>query len=121
VIQLNVSAPFHCSLMQPLVASFQPELDEATVREPCIRIVANVTADYERDAIEIRENLVAQLASSVRWSDSIRRLVNDGFDTFLEVGPGRVLTGLMRQIAPEAAAYQTNDPATIEKVLTTLP
>jgi [acyl-carrier-protein] S-malonyltransferase len=120
VIQLNVSAPFHCSLMQPLAASFQPELDRATVSDPSIPVVANVTADYERNATQIRENLVGQVASSVRWSDSISRLVEDGFDTFVEVGPGKVLTGLMRQIAPESRAYQTGEPAAIQRMMADL-
>jgi [acyl-carrier-protein] S-malonyltransferase len=120
VIRLNVSAPFHCSLMQPLAASFQPELDRADVADPALPVVANVTADYEGNATQIRENLVAQLASSVRWSDSIGRLVGDGFDTFVEVGPGKVLTGLMRQIAPEAQAYQTGTPDAIERMMAVL-
>jgi [acyl-carrier-protein] S-malonyltransferase len=117
VIGLNVSAPFHCSLMAPLADAFEPVLRDAAAEEPTIPVVANVTADYERTPEEIRANLVRQLASSVRWTESIRRLVADGIDTIVEVGPGKVLTGLMRAIAPQVKAYATNDPATIEKLM----
>jgi [acyl-carrier-protein] S-malonyltransferase len=120
VLPLKVSAPFHCSLMAPLVDAFEPVLGAAPIANPTIPVVANVSADYERCADEIRRNLVEQLASSVRWSASIARLLADGFDTFIEVGPGKVLTGLMKGNAPEAIAFQTNDPAGIEAVLEAL-
>ena len=120
VIPLNVSAPFHCSLMAPLASAFAPFLDGAAIANPTIPVVANVTAGYERDAATVRANLIEQLDSAVRWTDSVRRLVADGFDTFVEVGPGKVLTGLMRQIAPDARAMSTDDPAGIEKVLSAL-
>lgn len=117
VIPLQVSAPFHCSLMAPLAEAFAPELDRARITDAAVPVVANVTAEYERTADEIRRNLVTQLASSVRWSESVRYLAEAGFGTFIEVGPGKVLTGLMRAIAPEASAFHTNDPAAIEKTL----
>jgi [acyl-carrier-protein] S-malonyltransferase len=120
VLPLKVSAPFHCSLMAPLANAFEPVLGDAPIADPRIPVVANVSADYERCADEIRRNLVMQLASSVRWSASIARLDADGFDTFIEVGPGKVLTGLMKGNAPEAIAFQTNDPAGIEAVLEAL-
>jgi [acyl-carrier-protein] S-malonyltransferase len=116
-VPLKVSAPFHCSLMAPLASAFEPVLAKVTVQDPMIPVVANVTADYERSAEEIRRNLVTQLASSVRWTASMQRLVDDGFDTFVEVGPGRVLTGLMQAIDPEVRAYNTNDPDTIDWVV----
>lgn len=119
-IELPVSAPFHCSLMAPLAVAFEPELAMADIRDSNIPVVANVTAGYERTADEIRRNLIAQLASSVRWTDSMRRLVSDGFDTFVEVGPGKVLTGLMRAIDPAVKALSANDiqrvRASLEKV-----
>jgi [acyl-carrier-protein] S-malonyltransferase len=120
VLPLKVSAPFHCSLMAPLADAFEPVLRDASLTEPAIPVVANVTADYERTTNEIERNLVEQLASSVRWSASIARFVADGFDTFVEVGPGKVLTGLMKANAPGAAAFQTNDPAGLEAVLEAL-
>jgi [acyl-carrier-protein] S-malonyltransferase len=117
IVQLNVSAPFHCSLMTPLAEAFKPELDKITMQDLSIPVVANVTADYEHTADEVRRNLVTQLASSVRWTASIQKLVADGFDTFIEVGPGRVLTGMMRAIAPEATAVNTGDPAGVDRVV----
>jgi [acyl-carrier-protein] S-malonyltransferase len=117
IVQLNVSAPFHCSLMAPLAEAFKPELDKIAIEDLAIPVVANVTADYERTADEVRRNLVTQLASSVRWTASIQRLSADGFDTFIEVGPGRVLTGMMRAIEPEATAANTGDPASVDRVV----
>lgn len=115
VVQLNVSAPFHCSLMAPLADAFRPELERAEIREARIPVVANVTAQEERDASVIREHLVEQLASPVRWTQSVQWLIASGCDTFVEVGPGRVLTGLMRGIDRSVAAMSTNDVDGIEK------
>src|SRR5262249_20574986 len=105
VVELPVSAPFHCRLMAPLASSFEPVLAATPVHDPMVPVVANVTAEYERTADDVKRNLIEQLASSVRWSESMRRLLTDGCDTFVEVGPGRVLTGLMRQIDSSAATY----------------
>jgi [acyl-carrier-protein] S-malonyltransferase len=114
VIPLNVSAPFHCSLMEELASSFRTELDRIEIEDPKIPVVANVTGDYERSSEEIRANLVAQLASPVRWTDSMERLIRDGFDRFIEVGPGKVLTGLMKTIGSEVRTWPTNEPRLIE-------
>jgi [acyl-carrier-protein] S-malonyltransferase len=119
-IQLNVSAPFHCSLMAPLARSFRPVLDAVQVRDARIPVVANVTAGEERSGGDIRENLIQQLDHSVRWTESVHTLVASGVDTFVEVGPGKVLTGLMRQIDPSVQAYATGDPGGIEKVMEAL-
>lgn len=120
VIQLNVSAPFHCSLMAPLAEAFAPALDEAMIADPRVPVVANVNGEYEDTRDAVRRNLVLQLDSPVRWTASMRRLIADGFDTFIEVGPGKVLTGLMRQIDPAVGASSTDDPVGIEKVVTAL-
>jgi [acyl-carrier-protein] S-malonyltransferase len=120
IVQLNVSAPFHCSLMAPLADAFRPVLAQVQLNDPQIPVVANVTADYERGADEIRQNLVTQLASSVRWTASMQRLLADGFDTFIEVGPGRTLTGLMKAINPEATALNVGDPAGVDRVASRL-
>lgn len=117
VIELDVSAPFHCRLMRAVGERFKPELDRAEVRDPRIPVVANVSADYERTAAEVRENLVSQLASPVRWTESVQRLISDGHDRFIEVGPGKVLTRLMKAIDPENTAVATNDPTGIERAL----
>jgi [acyl-carrier-protein] S-malonyltransferase len=119
-IRLQVSAPFHCSLMAPLARAFEPELQRVSFSDPRVPVVANVTADYESEAHDIRSNLVRQLASPVRWSASVQRLVADGFDTFVEVGPGKVLSGLMRGIDPSVTAHRTDDAGTLEKTVATL-
>lgn len=119
-IRLQVSAPFHCSLMAPLAEAFEPELQRVSFSDPTLPVVANVTAGYECEVHDIRSNLVRQLASSVRWFSSVQRLIADGFDTFVEVGPGKVLTGLMRSIDSSVTAYRTDDSGTIEKTVAAL-
>lgn len=117
IVPLPVSAPFHCSLMSPLADAFGPELEAATIQDAAIPVVANVTAEEERSAAEIHRNLIAQLAAPVRWTDSIRHLIAAGGDTFVEVGPGRVLTGLMRSIDRDVAAASTGDAAALRKTI----
>jgi [acyl-carrier-protein] S-malonyltransferase len=91
-------------------------LEAADVRDAGIPVIANVTAEVERSSREIRENLIEQLDHSVRWTESVRRLIAEGLDTFIEVGPGKVLTGLMRQIDPSVQAFATGSPEGIEAV-----
>ena len=115
IVQLAVSAPFHCSLMAPLADAFRPALDAAALQDPKIPVVANVTADYEHTSREIRNNLQQQLASPVRWTDSIRRLAGDGCSTFIEVGPGKVLSGLLRNIDASRRGLHTADADSLER------
>jgi len=117
VVELKVSAPFHCSLMADMARDFEPVLEETTMNDAELPVVANVDADYERSVHRIRRNLLGQLDHAVRWSDSMRRLITDGVDTVIEVGPERVLTGLMRQIDSSVTTYSTGDPAGIEKAV----
>lgn len=120
VIPLNVSAPFHCSLMAPLAEAFAPVLDTVSLTAPALPVIANVTARPERTPAEIRTNLIEQLASSVRWTESVRYLIAEGYDTFVEVGPGKVLTGLMRQIDRSVAALSTGDLEGLRAAIQTL-
>ena len=115
VIELPVSAPFHSSLMKPLARSFGPHLQSAAIADARMPVVANVNARAESNAADIRANLIEQLFSPVRWTESIETLVVQGFDTFIEVGPGKVLTGLTRTIAPTARAFHTNDLSSLEE------
>ncbi|GAC1519720.1 MAG: ACP S-malonyltransferase [Chloroflexota bacterium] len=117
VIPLPVSAPFHCSLMAPLAERFEPALAETRVDAPGVPVVANVNACYERSPEEVRRNLVQQLDHAVRWTDSMRRLIADGFDTFVEVGPERVLAGLMRSIDSSVSTYGAGDPEGIDRTV----
>ena len=116
VVPLQVAAPFHSSLMAPLVEEMRQVLADTPVSPPRIPVVANVTADYVREPDEIRDALVRQLVGSVRWTESIRRLGADGYDTFVEAGPGRILARLVGQILPEARTFPAETPRRIAQL-----
>ena len=98
VVPLAVSAPFHCALMKPAEDRLARELRAIPANNPRIPVVANVDAEPKRDAASAIEALVRQVSSPVRWEDVVRRLVAEGATTFVELGPGSVLTGLIRKI-----------------------
>jgi [acyl-carrier-protein] S-malonyltransferase len=98
VIPLAVSAPFHCALMRPAEERLAPLLRALTTCEPSIPVVANVDAEPKRTANEAMDALIRQVSSPVRWEDVVRRLVLEGVRTFVELGPGTVLAGLVRKI-----------------------
>ncbi|MFC1571426.1 ACP S-malonyltransferase [Candidatus Margulisiibacteriota bacterium] len=98
VIPLAVSAPFHCPLMQPAADKLKVELDKIDIKDAKIPVVANVTADYVTKGTGIREQLVKQVTSPVRWEDSVKKMIADGVTSFVEVGPGKVLSGLIKKI-----------------------
>lgn len=106
-IKLNVAAPFHSSLMAPLAEEMAQVLAALPLVAPAIPVVANVTADYVRTPEEVRAALTRQVAGSVRWTETLRRLAADGVDTAVEVGPGRVLTGLTARIVPGMQSIDT--------------
>ncbi len=108
-LKLNVAAPFHCSLMAPLADQMAPVLAALPLREPEIPVLANVTADYVRTPDEVRDALTRQLAGSVRWTETVHRLAEDGCDGTVEVGAGRVLTGLTPRIVPGMGALDTTE------------
>ena len=117
VIELQVSAPFHSSLMKPAADKLAEELNKINIKDASIPVVSNVTADYVTNAAAIKELLVKQMTSPVLWEDSIIKMVNDGFDTFIEVGPGKVLTGLIKKISPKAKLFNVSDAATLGNFL----
>lgn len=104
-IPLNVSGAFHSSLMKEAAEQFKRELEKTKFSVPHTGVVSNVTADYERTPEEIKENLVRQLYSPVRWEESIRKIAGEGVKTFLEIGPGKVLKGLVRRIDTNLKVY----------------
>ena len=116
VIPLQVSAPFHCALMKPAENRLAPELRALHVRDPRVPIVANVDAEPKRDARVAIEALVRQVSSPVRWEEIVRRLASEGVSAYVEVGPGTVLTGLVRTIHRDAAIANIEDPAGLDKV-----
>lgn len=109
-IPLAVSAPFHCALMQPAQDRLAPELRALAVRPPRVPVVTNVDAEPTRDAAAAIEALVRQVSAPVRWEEVMRRLAAEGATTFVEVGPGTVLSGLARKILPGAAVLNFGTP-----------
>ncbi|MFH1826050.1 MAG: ACP S-malonyltransferase [bacterium] len=98
VIPLAVSAPFHCPLMQPAADKLKVELAKVEIKDATIPVVANVTADYVTKAEQIRDLLYKQVTSPVRWEESVKKMIADGITSFIEVGTGTVLAGLIKKI-----------------------
>ena len=119
-VPLAVSAPFHCSLMRPAQERLSPELAALTFKDLSLPLVNNVRAEMVRTAAAARQGLGDQIPSPVRWEPSGRQLLAAGATQFVEVGPGRVLTGMMRQIERSAAAMNVEDSKSLEKTLATL-
>jgi [acyl-carrier-protein] S-malonyltransferase len=116
IISLSVSAPFHCALMQPAEDRLAPELRALAVQNPRVPIVANVDAEPKCDGRSAIEALVAQVTAPVRWEAVVRRLASEGVTTYVEVGPGTVLSGLVRKIHREARVASFGDPADLAAV-----
>jgi [acyl-carrier-protein] S-malonyltransferase len=102
VLPLNVSAPFHCALMKPAEDRLAPDLRALQASDPRVPVVANVDAEEKRDAASSIEALVRQVSSPVRWHQVVARLASSGVRTYVEVGPGAVLSGLIQRIHPDA-------------------
>ena len=121
IVPLSVSAPFHCALMKPAQDRLAPELRALPVMQPRVPIVANVDAEPKRDAASAIEALVAQVAAPVRWEAVVRRLASEGVTTYVEVGPGTVLSGLVRKIQRDATVRSFSSPddlAAVEALIT---
>jgi [acyl-carrier-protein] S-malonyltransferase len=114
---LPVSAPFHCSLMKPAQDRLAVVLGSLQLAPPRIAVVCNVDARPVENVEEARQALVRQVTGSVRWSDSMQWLISSGVQTFVEVGPGKVLCGLMRQIDRSKKCINVEDEATLHKTL----
>ncbi len=119
-VLLPVSAPFHCSLMAPAAAGLAVELGKVTVRDPAIPVVRNVDGGVTRRAADVVPFLLRQVASPVRWTACVERLAAEGATAFVEVGPGRVLTGLVKRIVEDARTAAVEDPAGLDKALAAL-
>jgi [acyl-carrier-protein] S-malonyltransferase len=110
---LSVSAPFHCALMQPAAEAMAEALSAVDIAAPKVPVVANVTARPVTDAESIRRSLVAQVTGTVRWRESVAFMAGAGVDRFLELGSGKVLTGLLKRIADGATGLAIGTPADI--------
>jgi [acyl-carrier-protein] S-malonyltransferase len=119
-VLLQVSAPFHCSLMQPAQDALAPVLESLSFLPARVPVVVNVDAALVTDAEVLRDALVRQVTGAVRWTESMQLLIAEGVTNFVEVGPGKVLSGLLRQIDRSQKCGQAEDPASIEKLLAAL-
>lgn len=116
-LMLPVSAPFHCELLVGAGEKLAKELENVDVKDMKIPVITNVTADYVGSKDEIKPLLIKQVSNSVLWEDSIRKMLADGIDTFVEVGPGKALSGFIKKITKDAAVYNVEDMASLEKTL----
>jgi len=116
-IMLPVSAPFHCSLMKPAQDRLAADLAALTFRNPSFAVACNADATLVKDADRSRDALVRQVTGSVKWAQSMHLLIAKGVERFLEVGPGKVLCGLMRQIDRSKLCANVQDEASLQKAL----
>ncbi|MGG7057166.1 ACP S-malonyltransferase [Clostridium tertium] len=120
-IPLKVSGPFHTSLLESASIKLKEELDKIEFNKPKVKIISNVTADFIENKEEIKEILCKQVKSSVRWSESINKMLDMGVDTFIELGPGRVLSGFVKEISREKSLkiniFNVEDLKSLNKTL----
>jgi [acyl-carrier-protein] S-malonyltransferase len=116
-VMLAVSAPFHCSLMQPAQDALAPILQQLTFSPASVPVVVNVNAGMITDPALLRDALIRQVTGAVHWSESMQVLIAQGVTNFIEVGPGKVLCGLLRQIDRSQKCSQMEDSASLKKLL----
>jgi [acyl-carrier-protein] S-malonyltransferase len=116
-VMLNVSAPFHCALMAPAEERLSADLDAIEVTDPLFPLVNNVDAKMVATGRGVRDGLKRQVTRPVRWEESMRALRAEGADLFVEVGPGKVLSGLLRQIDREARCFNVEDLASLDELV----
>jgi [acyl-carrier-protein] S-malonyltransferase len=114
---LPVSAPFHCSLMKPAQDRLEADLNALKMQKPVYPVICNFEASPVTDALEARRTLGAQVTGSVKWEQSMRLLIDQGVQTFIEIGPGKVLFGLMRQIDRSKTCVNVGDEASLTKAV----
>jgi len=115
-VPLEVSGPFHSQMLTGAGEKLGKVLEEVTVGDIRIPYIANVTADYVREKEQVRELLTKQVSSSVRWEQTIRRMIEDGVDTFIEIGPGKTLSGFMRKISRDVKTLNIEKLEDLEKL-----
>ena len=119
-VKLPVSAPFHCALMKPAQDRLALDLAKLALRDPGVPVVNNVDASVVREGEDCREGLVRQVSGAVRWQESVELLAREGVDVFVEVGPGTVLSGLVRKIARDARVLNVDSPKSLEAAVAAL-
>lgn len=119
-LPLEVSGPFHSALMKPAAEKLNEVLNEVSIVQANIPVISNVTAEPISEPTEIKEKLIEQLYSPVLWEDSVKKLVALGVDTFVEVGPGKVLSGLIKKVDRSAKLYNVSDLESLAKTVEAL-
>jgi [acyl-carrier-protein] S-malonyltransferase len=120
VVPLAVSGAFHSPLVQDAADRLAAPLEEAEIQAPAMPVYSNVTARPASDASDLRRLLARQVVSQVRWDETARNMAEEGIDLFIEFGPGKVLSGLLKRIVPSAATLNVEDSASLEKTLAQL-
>jgi [acyl-carrier-protein] S-malonyltransferase len=120
VIPLSVSVPSHCIMMKQAGERLEKELVKVTISDLNSPIVNNADAKFIRTAAELRTSLIKQISSPLFWEDSIKNMVSEGYDTFIEIGPGKVLSGLVRRIAKDAKVLNVEDQKSMSDTLSAL-
>lgn len=116
-IMLPVSAPFHCEMLKGAGEKLAKEIENVEVFDMQIPVITNVTADYVASKEDIKPLLIKQVSSSVRWEETINKMIADGVDTFIEIGPGKALGGFVKKVSREVSVYNVEDIASLEKTL----
>ncbi|MCY8189424.1 ACP S-malonyltransferase [Bacillus spizizenii] len=119
-IPLEVSGPFHSELMKPAAEKLKEVLDSCDIKDASVPVISNVSADVMTEKAEIKEKLIEQLYSPVRFEESINKLIAEGVTTFIEIGPGKVLSGLVKKVNRRLKTIAVSDPETIELAIQTL-
>ena len=119
-VPLNVSGPFHSPMLKGAGEKLAEELKNVTINDIAIPYVTNVTGDFVKDKNEVKDLLATQVSSSVKWIQCVEAMLADGVDTFIEIGPGKVLAGLNKKIAPDANVYNVYDLASLEATVEAL-
>ena len=119
-MKLPVSAPFHCSMLTGAGEKLAKELENVELSDMNIPVITNVTADIVESKDAIKDYLIRQVSSSVMWEKSVRKMIDEGVDTFIEIGPGKALTGFIRKISKDVTCCNVEDMASLEKTLEVL-
>ena len=119
-IPLKVSAPFHCSLMRPAADAMIGKIESINFETPSFSVVSNVTAKTVKDPVEIKKLLIDQIFSTVRWRESILNIFDQGVTNFIEIGPGKVLTGMVKRTLTKANCFSINSIADIKNTINEL-
>ena len=116
-IPLKVSAPFHCTLMKPAAEKMEQKINDTNFKNPSIKIVNNVTANPEENSVEIKKLLVKQIFSTVKWRQSILKMSEEGVKNFIEIGPGKVLTGMVKRTIKDVNCFSINSISDIKNFI----